>query len=165
MNNIDLRDASASEKIEAAIFAKSGLFQSVHQHLFPPCRGTLPSDLKPFPKPEQCQMLIFHSALFLSQTAGRGDADRPRDGLLCRALLRPEPEHLRGEGHLLHPLLLHHHAQHRPPQPQRQDQDLLRAVCETESRDQLRTRLAKRYVGGDLQEHQGGALQDTGRDL
>ena len=71
------------------------------------------------------------------QVAGRGSADRPHHGGVRAALLRAEPASLRGARHLLHPLLLHHHAQHDAPQPQRQDEALPRRVRQPEQGHQL----------------------------
>ena len=54
--------------------------------------------------------------------SGGSDANWPRHGSICWSLLWAESQHLRWAGHLLHPVLLHHHAQHSPPQLLHQDE-------------------------------------------
>ena len=56
------------------------------------------------------------------QTARRGPEDWQNDGDLCPEILSVEPGHLHQPRHLLRAQLCHHHAQHQPPQPQRQGQ-------------------------------------------
>lgn len=50
--------------------------------------------------------------------------------------------------HVLHPVVRHHHAQHEPPQPQREGQTQPAAVCVHEQRNQQRRGSVHRAAHG-----------------
>ncbi len=95
----------------------------------------------------QCLNLLQAISLVVSSSR-RGAEDRPHDGVLRAALLHPQPGHLHQLGHVLRPLLRHHHAQHEPAQPERQGQAVGGAVHLHEQRNQRRRRLAQGIVSG-----------------
>ena len=97
---------------------------------------------------ESVNQLYIHA-----QATRRGSADRPDHGGVRAAVLRAEPAAVRGARHVLHPLLLHHHAQHHAAQPQRQDQAHARRLRQPEQGHQLGQGPPQAHAGEGIDEH------------